>query len=100
MMKKCTTTDTSTIHTKYDIHGFHPTYETETTTELDHPIGEQIPYCKYWETVRKVPNGYEPTFVLGNQQWSLQNTLGEPGILTDFKSTEGIDECDWWLWNS
>ena len=99
-MKKCTTTDTLTTPTNYDIHGFHTTYQTEATTELDHPIGEQIPYCEHWETVRQIVSRNEPTLVLGNQQWPLQDFMGEPSIFTDFESTEGVDECDWWQWNS
>ena len=97
MMKKCTTTDTSTIHTKYDIYGFHTTYETEATTELDYPIGEQIPYCEHWETVRQISNGYEPITLLGNQQWPSEYTMGFTSVFTDIESTEGTDECDWWL---
>ena len=99
MKTMCTTTDTSTTHTSYDIYGIHTTYETEGTPELDHPIGEQIPYCEHWKAVREISNGNEPTPVLGHQQWSVQDTMGQPSILNDFESTEGIDECDWWQWN-
>lgn len=100
MKKKCTMTDTSTIHTNYDIYGFYTTYETERTPELDHPIGEQIPYCKYWKAVREISDGYEPTSLLGYQQWSIEDTVVFASVLSNFESTEGVDECDWWVWNS
>ena len=99
-MKKCMMMDTSTTHTNYDFYGIYTTYETEGTTEFNHPIGEQIPYCEYWQAVRKVSNGNEPTSILGNQQWSSKDTMGQPGVFSDFESSEGIDECDWWQWNS
>ena len=84
----------------YDIYRLHTSQETEGTTELDHPIGEQIPYCEHWEAVRKIVSRYEPTPVLGNQQWPLQDFVGEPGIFANIESSERIDECDWWQWNS
>ena len=99
-MKTCMMMDTSTIHTNYDLYGIYTTYETETITEFDHPIGEQIPYCEYWETVRKISNGYEPTPILGHQQWPLQDFMGQPGIFANIESSERVDECDWWQWNS
>lgn len=83
-----------------DIHWFHTTPETEGTTEQDYPIGEQIPYCSHWETVRQISNGYEPSVVLGNQQQTLQDIMGFTSIFPDFESTEGVDGSDWWEWNS
>ncbi len=80
-----------------DIYWFYTPQETEGTTEFDYPIGEQIPYCSHWEAVRKVSNGYEPTSVLGNQQITSKDTMGFTSVLTNFESTEGVNECDWWL---
>lgn len=99
-MKKCMMMDTSTTHTKYDIHGIYTTQETEGTTELDYPIGEQIPYCVNWQTIWEINGRYEPFIILGNQQWTLHNTMVFPSIFPNIKSTKGIDECDWWEWNS
>ena len=99
-MKKCMTTDTLITPTNYDIHGIYTTYKTEGTTELDHPIGEQIPYCIHWQTVREIISRNEPTPVLGHQQRPLQDFVGEPGIFANIESSERVDECDWWQWNS
>lgn len=85
---------------KYDVYRIYTTQEAERTSELDYPIGEQIPYCKYWEAVRKVTNGNEPTFVLGHQPWTLQDSVGESCIQSDIESSEGTDASDWWEWYS
>mgnify|MGYP003640450665 CR=1 FL=1 len=83
-----------------NIYRFHTTQETEGASEQDHPLGEQIPYCIYWETVRKISNGNEPSFILGIEQFTKPDPLVCTSILNDFESTEGIDESDWWEWNS
>ena len=84
----------------YDLYWIYTPQETEGTTEFDHPIGEQIPYCEHWQAVRKVSYGHEPTSLLGYQQWPLQDFMGEPSVFSDFESTEGTDASNWWEWNS
>ncbi len=90
------------MYTRYEqnIPGLHSPRQTETTTEFDYPIGEQIPYCEYWKAVREISDGNEFAFVLGNQQLTLQDFMGEPSIFTDGESAQGIDASDWWYWDS
>ena len=92
--------DTSTTHTRYeseDVHWFHTTSEAEGDNPVDFEIGLEVPYCEYWEAVRQVTTWHESASLLGTERRSLQDTMGEPSILTDFESTEGTDECYWRL---
>ena len=86
--------------TKNDVYGLHTALPTEGDLELDHPLGEQIPYCEHWQTVWQISDGDEFTIVLGDQQWPLHNPVGEPGLFSNIESTEGIDAGHWWEWNS
>ena len=83
-----------------DIHRLHTTSETEGTPECNHPLGEQIPYCIHWETVREISNGDEPSFILGYQQEALQYFMGFPGVFPIRESTQGTDASDWSDWDS
>ena len=82
-----------------DIYWFHTTPEAEGTTECNYPIGEQIPYCSHWTSVRKIFNGNEPSALLGHQPQALQDTMGFTGLFANIESSEGTDECNWWEWN-
>ena len=90
------------MYTKYEqnIHRLHAPSETERTTELDYTIGDQIPYCEYWQAVREISDGNELAFILGNQQEAVQYIMGEPSIFTIGEGSQGTDASDWWDWDS
>ena len=63
-----------------DIHRFYTTSETEGDDRGYSVEWSEKPYCMRWETVREEYGSNEFTTILGSQQWTMQNLMGQPGL--------------------